>query len=160
MPRKHTNKGRSKGDGRFVRITHFMIETPAWRTLPVYERAAYLEIAQLYDGANNGYLTMGVRRLAERLNVSVNKASWCIQELIDRGFLEVAVSSGFSRKDRTATEFRLTQYSCDRTRKPPSKAFQIWVPPVPEKKTTVARDERTVARDETVICLQSHRVRP
>lgn len=159
MPRKHDSKGRSKGQGRVIVLTHHLLETPAWRTLPVYERAAYIEVAQLYNTANNGYLGMGVRRLAERLGVSVNKAHWCIQELIQRGFLEVAEPSGFSRKDRTATEFRLTQYACDRTNQLPSKAFQNWRPPPPEKKSTVARRERTVAPSDTVVCLQSHRVR-
>jgi DNA-binding transcriptional regulator YhcF (GntR family) len=137
-----------------------MLETPAWRTLPVYERAAYLEIAQLYTGDNNGHLAMGVRRLAERLNISVNKAHGCIQELVDRGFIEVTAASGFSRKDRAATEFRLTQFQCDRTHQAGSRAFQTWRPADLEKKTTVARDDRTVARDATVQPAQSHGVRP
>jgi predicted transcriptional regulator len=146
MPRKHNTKGRSKGSGRFVALPHFMLETEAWRTLPVYERAALVEIAQLYDGTNNGFLDMGVRRLAERLNVSVNKANWCIQELISRGFIEVAEASAFSRKDRSATAFRLTYRQCDRTHQAGSRAYQFWRP---EMKTTVAPRERTVARGET-----------
>ena len=129
MPRKHFSNGRSKSEGRFTRLMHHMLETAAWRTLPVYERAAYLEIAQLYSGTNNGRLAMGVRRLAERLNISVNKAHGCIQELINRGFIEVTEASGFSRKNRVATEFRLTQHKCDRTRQVGSRAFQNWCPP-------------------------------
>lgn len=154
MPRKHTNKGRSNGLGRVLLLTHHMVETPAWRTLPVYERAAYLEFAQLYNTANNGHLAMSVRRLAERLGISENKANWCIQELVRRGFLEITEGSGFNRKDRTATEFRLTQYACDRTKQPPSKAYQHWRPDDAEKKNTVARRERTDARGATVIPLR------
>lgn len=164
MPRKHNSKGRSKGDGRFVALPHFMLETPAWRSLPVYERAAFIEVAQLYDGANNGYLDMGVRRLAERLGISENKANWSLQELVRRGFLEVAEASAFNRKDRKATAFRLTFKPCDRTKQPPSRACLLWTPPAnenaPEKKTTVARGEPTVSRGATVIHLQSHGVRP
>lgn len=156
MPRKHNNKGRSTTEGRFTRIMHHMLETPAWRTLPVYERAAYLEIAQLYSGDNNGHLAMGVRRLADRLNVSVNKAHGCILELIDRGFIEVTQASAFSRKDRTSTEFRLTQYACDRTHQAGSRAFQNWKPDAAGKKTTVASGDRTVASGETVVPSQSH----
>lgn len=160
MPRRHTSKGRSRGTGRFIALPHFLLETPAWRSLPVYERAAYLEVAQLYDGANNGYLDMGVRRLAERMGVSVNKAHWCLQELVARGFLEVAEGSGFSRKDRTATSFRLTHKPCDRTRQAGSRAYLHWQPSEPEKKSTVAHGERTVSSGATVILLQSHMVRP
>lgn len=159
MPRKHSNKGRSE-NGHFVRLTHHMLETPAWRSLPPYERAAYVEIAQLYNGQNNGWLGMGVRRLASRLNVSVNKANACVRVLIDRGFIEVAQVSAFSRKDRTATEFRLTQYRCDRTHQIASRAFQSWKPDAPEKKTTVARGDHTVARGGTVALSQSHEVTP
>lgn len=156
MARKHNNKGRSKGDGGFIRLMHHMVETPAWRSLPVYERAAYVEIAQLYNGSNNGYLGMGVRRLADRLNVSPNKAAWCIQTLIERGFIEVTEQSGYSRKDRKQSEFRLTQYRCDRTHHIGSRAFQNWRETEPEKKSTVARGERTVARGGTVAPSQSH----
>lgn len=155
MPRKHNSRGRSKGTGRFVALPHFMLETAAWRSLSVYERAAYLEIAQLYDGGNNGFLSMGVRRLAERMNVSVNKANWCIQTLVERGFLEVTEASGFSRKNRTSTEFRLTLQPCDRTHQAPSRAYQNWRPAEPEMKTTVARGDRTVASGATVIPLRA-----
>ena len=130
-------KGRSKGDGRFARIMHFMMETPAWRTLPVYERALYLELAKIYDGSNNGRIGLGCRRAAELCNMSVNKANTCFQTLVERGFIEVAAASGFNRKDRQATEWRLTQYRCDRTGAIPSRAFQNWRPDQPK----VANDE-------------------
>lgn len=159
MARKHNSKGRSKGEGRFTRLMHHMLETPAWRSLPVYERAAYLEIAQLYTGDNNGYLGMGVRYMAERLNVSINKAHGCIQELVARGFIEVTQASAFSRKDRTATEFRLTQFHCDRTHHAGSRAFQNWRPDEPKMKSTVARGDRTVAPGRTVPPRQSQEER-
>lgn len=160
MARKHNSKGRSKAEGRFTRLMHHMLETPAWRTLPVYERAAYVEIAMLYTGDNNGFLAMGVRRLAERLGVSVNKANACIQELVDRGFIEVTQASAFSRKDRTATEFRLTQHGCDRTHQPGSRAFQTWCPFDGPRKSTVPSGDRTVAPRGTVTPPQSHGERP
>ncbi|HAV50471.1 MAG TPA: hypothetical protein DCX75_10165 [Brevundimonas sp.] len=158
MPRKHSSKGRSKSGGRFVALPHFLMEGPAWRSLPAYERAALIEVAMIYDGSNNGYLDMGVRRLAGRINVSPNKASGCLRELVNRGFLEVTQASAFSRKDRTATSFRLTHHRCDRTHQAGSRAYQNWSPEAPEKKTTVARGEFTVARGGTVAPLQSQEV--
>lgn len=130
---KKNRKGRSKGDGRYLRVTHFMMGTSAWQSMSAYGRAAYLEIAALYDGANNGYLAMGVRRMASAINVSEKTANKAIKELLARGFIEVTEESGFSRKDRRATEFRLTDHNCDRTQRIASKAFQKWrgdVPPV------------------------------
>lgn len=160
MPRKHSSKGRSKSGGRFVALPHFLMETPAWRSLPAYERAALIEVAMIYDGTNNGYLDMGVRRLAERLNVSPNKASGCLRELVRRGFLEVTEASAFSRKDRTATSFRITHHRCDRTHQPGSRAYQHWSPEAPRKKTTVASRAFTVAPRGTVALSQSHEVIP
>ena len=128
MTRKHNSKGRSKGDGRYLRITHFMMDTPAWRSLSPYERALYLEMAKIYNGSNNGYLGLGVRRAAELCNMSVNKATACCRVLVERGFIEIAQPSAFSRKDRTATEWRLTQYACDRTKCASTSAFQHWRP--------------------------------
>lgn len=155
MPRKHSSKGRSKSGGRFLALPHFLMETPAWRSLPAYERAALIEVAMIYDGSNNGYLDMGVRRLGERINVSINKANRCLRELVNRGFLEVTETSAFSRKDRTATSFRLTWHKCARTHQVPSRAYQNWSPEPLEKKTTVTRDDFTVTRDATVAPLQS-----
>lgn len=123
---KKNIKGRSKGEGRYLRVTHFMMGTRAWRSMSVYGRSAYLEIAALYDGANNGYLAMAVRRLADGLGVSEKTANKAIKELVGRGFVEVTEESGFSRKDRRATEYRLTDYVCNRSGQPGSKAFQHW----------------------------------
>lgn len=164
MPRRHNTKGRSRDGGRFVAVPHFWwSETPdgrpcvpAWATLPVYEKAAWLEVARLYNGSNNGFLDVAVRTLAKSLGISVNKASWCLQELVARGFLEVTEQSAFSRKDRTATSYRLTHRECDRTHQPGSRAFLNWRP---EIQTTVARGDRTVASGATVIPIQQRHSR-
>lgn len=125
---KNNRKGRSKGEGRYLRLTHFLMGTPAWRTLNPYGRAAYIEIAALYDGSNNGFLAMGERRLADAMNVTEKTAAKAVKQLEERGFIEIAQKSGFNRKDRRATEFRLTDVPCDRSNQPPSKAFQKWRP--------------------------------
>ena len=39
---------------RFVRLTHGMMETQAWRSLDGNARAIYFELARLYRGNNNG----------------------------------------------------------------------------------------------------------
>lgn len=124
-----TNKtGRSRGGGRFVQLHHFMMQTAAWRSLQPQDRAIYLEIAALYDGANNGRLALGVRAAADRANVNKDTAAKCFARLLDRGFIECAQAGRFSQNARQATEWRLTQFKCDRSGDLPSKAFMKWTP--------------------------------
>lgn len=155
MPRKHTNKGRSKTEGRFIALPHFLLETPAWRSLNVYGRAAYLEVAQLYKGDNNGFLDMAVRRLGERMGVGKNTANKALSDLVERGLIEPAEASGFSRKDRKSTSWRLTHVRCDRTHQPGSRAYLTWRPAPVERKSTVPPKDRTVPGGGTVIPLRS-----
>lgn len=150
MPSKHDKKGRTKGSGRFVMLPHFMLESAAWQALTVYERASYIEVAKLYDGANNGFLAMGARRLGELLGGSKNTGSKALRGLVDKGFIELAEKSGFSRKDRVAAAYRLTLCRCDRTQQPGSRAFQKWRPSDVQEKSTVPPDDLTVPRGGTV----------
>jgi len=125
---RHDNAGRSTREARFLKLTHFMMETPAWRTLPPFERAVYVELASLYDGGNNGWIGFGVRRASERCGMSINKATACLKTLVARGFIECTEESGFNRKDRTSREWRLTQFNCDRTNQKATSAFKLWTP--------------------------------
>lgn len=129
---RHDQRGRSKTGGRFLQLHHFLMESAAWRSLKPQDRAVYLEIAALYDGKNNGRLALGVREAAERCNINKDTAGVAFQRLQDRGFIECSVPGGFTRKVRHATEWRLTQYRCDRTATLPTKAFMKWRPQDPE----------------------------
>lgn len=159
MPRKHNSKGRSKTAGRFVALPIFMMETPAWRSLNPYGRAAYLEVAQLYNGANNGYLDMAVRRLASRLGVGKNVAHKALKSLFEHGFIEPAGGGEIGRLIRTATAWRLTHLRCDRTHQPGSRAYQTWAPTAPStpdrKQIVVPPGDRCVPAGGTVVSLRS-----
>lgn len=120
--------GRSKGVGRFVQLPLFMLESVAWRDLSSQEQAAYLAVAMVYNGANNGCLAVSVRQVAERARVNKDTATKCVARLQALGFIECASPGGFSRKVRHAAEWRLTLYKCDRTNALPSKAFMKWRP--------------------------------
>lgn len=128
MGRSHDNKGRSNKEARHLRITHFMMGTAAWRSLSPYDKAIYLELLAIYNGGNNGFIGLGVRAAAARAGISPNKANRCLWTLIERGFIESAQASAFSRKDRVATEWRLTHVKCDRTHQRASNAFAQWRP--------------------------------
>jgi len=121
--------GRSKyPDGGYLQLHRFMLNTPAWRDLSTQDRCVYIEIAAIYTGANNGFLGASARRLAELCGISKDTAARSVRNLIDHGFIECLQEAAFHVKTRLAPEFRLTQFRCDRTRTPASKAFLKWRP--------------------------------
>ena len=73
---KHDKRGRSKRSlSPFVGLEHYLLDSPAWRSLTPVERCAYIEVARLYNGTNNGRLAMSGRRLADRLSIHKSSGS-------------------------------------------------------------------------------------
>lgn len=129
---KVNRKGRSVGGPSFIQLHHFLMDTPAWRSLSPAERVLYLEIARLYNGSNNGWLALSTRDAAERCSINRGTAGKAFLALQERGFIECVTVGGFSRKTRHASEWRLTMWPCDVTRAAGSKAFNAWRPLAPE----------------------------
>jgi Helix-turn-helix domain len=123
MPKTHNKTGRSKHEGRFVALPHSMMETKAFKGLSATAQAAWMHIAKVYNGSNNGRLAISTRRLADVLNVGRNTAARAILELVNAGFIEQTAAASFSGK-RKAAEYRLTHKKCDRTNQNPSMAYQ------------------------------------
>ncbi len=124
---RHDHTGRSKGE-RHVRLTYFLMGTPAWLSLTPAGRAVYLEVARLYNGSNNGLLGLSVRDAAKRCRINKDTAARALRILEARGFIECVVPGGFSRKTPHAAEWRLTEWRCDASHALPSKAYQHWRP--------------------------------
>ena len=119
----HEKRRRRLKGPPFVQMFNYVIDSPAYAALSVTARAALIEVARLYDGANNGRLAMAARTLADRLDVSKSTAARAMIELEDAGFVETAKIGSFRRRDRRASEYRLTFHRCDASYSPPSKAF-------------------------------------
>lgn len=131
MIRKHDKKGRSKGQIRdFVALERYLLKSPAWRSLDAVARAAYVEIAQAYNGSNNGRIVMSARMLAEGINVSKDTAARKIHILIECGFIERVKQASFTMKVRHAAEYRLTAFSCDVSGAHASKSFMRGQPKI------------------------------
>jgi DNA-binding transcriptional regulator YhcF (GntR family) len=133
-----TSSGRTKRrKGRhgppFIQLFHWMIDLPVWHSLSPRAVVAYLELARRYNGSNNGWLHLSVRELARAWNWSRASAGRAIEELVEKGFVEITRASGFNVKDRKgqAAEYRLTVFFCDRTREAASKTFTKWKPERP-----------------------------
>jgi hypothetical protein len=123
--------GRSKHEGGYVKLPHYISDCFAWSQLSANARCSWLEFVRLYGGSNNGRLAMPVRKLADRLHTSKGTAANVIQELLTYGFIDLVKASTFAQK-RLAAEYRLTHLPCNVTGEMPSKNFMRTVTRVGE----------------------------
>ncbi|MFN0191848.1 MAG: hypothetical protein ACKVP5_07700 [Aestuariivirga sp.] len=129
MAKKHNQTGRSSRSlSPFIALERYIKASPAWQSLSLAARCAYLELLDLYTGSNNGKLAVSAKMLADRLPIGRATANRAIAELQVKGFIEPVRLGSFSVKygDRRATEWRLTRYRCDATGAAPSKTFMRW----------------------------------
>jgi hypothetical protein len=71
----------------------YMLDSYAWHVLSPHARLAYLEVARLYNGSNNGRLAMSARRLASLLPCNKDTAARALRELEDVGSLTPSKSA-------------------------------------------------------------------
>jgi hypothetical protein len=148
-PRKGRN-GRADKDARHVRLYHWVLGSEAWQSLNPNARAAYIELASKYagGGSNNGRIGCSVRQIANALHVGKATAQKALADLQERGFIVAMQKGAFSWKTGTATEWRLTEFTCDVTNQLASKDFMRWQPkkqkpvPISELNGTCSRTAR------------------
>ena len=127
--------GRNK-TGRFVKLEHHLLNSPAYRSLCCYARSLLVELYALYNGSNNGTLYMSVRQAQQRLgDVGRKAAEKAFNELQDRGFITVVQKGSFTCKVQLATTWRLTEHDCEGRHA--TKDFMRWTPPAAAGKNTV-----------------------
>lgn len=126
MTRYHNRTGRSRQKGQFVMLPHYLIDCAAWRSLSFPAISAFIQLARLYNGSNNGRLALAASTLAERLGCSKSTAARALNELEEKGFIGVQRMGTFRRRDRLATEYYLTHFRNDVNFEPPSRAFSHW----------------------------------
>ncbi|WP_247872611.1 MarR family transcriptional regulator [Brucella sp. 2280] len=135
------NKYKRKGKSKFIMIEGYVKRSPAWKALTPIERSAYLEVKWRFDGMNNGRIGLGCRELADELGMSRNTADRALDRLAEIGFIAKAKPSAFNVKNRSVTEWRLTEYRCDVTGELPTKDFMRWEPK--EKTQSHPRDTQS-----------------
>jgi hypothetical protein len=129
--RRVNQKGRTVGLDRFLQLQHFLLKSEAWKSLSPVERALFIEVAQRWNGFNNGRLGLGIREAGQAIHVKHTTASSAFRVLQERGFLVLTRDSSFDQK-RLAREWRVTAFPMGDYRKPtalPTKQFMRWVPP-------------------------------
>lgn len=154
--RKLKRNGRSGGESRHVRLYHWLLTSPAWKSLGAVSRALYVELSGLYAGTNNGDLFLSVRDAGKRLNIDKNTAGRAFKELEDRGFIRPRQKGSFDWKARHATSWVLTEHPVGDALA--TKEFMKWRPEnkfsVPVEVLTVPRKGQmeAVARQNGRIC--------
>lgn len=136
----------SEAKERHIRLAYWLMDTAAWRDLDPVGRCAYVELMKLYNGSNNGRIALGVRTLADALNVAPTTAARALRSLEAHGFIVTVTRGAFSRKLRHATEYRLTAHGCNVTNGLPTKDFSRW------QKNTVPVVTPTDTRGDTERC--------
>ncbi|WP_137154846.1 winged helix-turn-helix domain-containing protein [Rhizobium sp. FKL33] len=135
-----SNRLKRKGRAKFLMIDGYIFTSQAFRSLSTVERSAYLEFKWRYDGFNNGRIALSCRELAEALNISKATASRAIEALCEKGFVDPVKKATFNLKYRAATEWRLTEFTCDVTGELPTTQFMRW-----REKNTVSLRGHTVS---------------
>lgn len=128
--RRVDETGRSIGPPRFLKLENWILKTPAWRSLPPASRALYVEIAQRYNGSNNGEISMSVREAAELIHVAKDTATKSFHELEAKGFIRRNVCGSFNWKLKHATTWILTEHPF--RHEVANKDFARWSPEKPE----------------------------
>ena len=107
----------------FVQLFNYVVDSPAFIGLSTTAQAALVHGCRKYDGTNNGQIAISARWLGERLGMSSPTASRALLELEDAGFIAVTRIGSFTRKNRLASEYRLTFHKCDATGGVATKEF-------------------------------------
>lgn len=67
VPERKRAKATGKGKGHsFLRLPHYLLQSPEWANLGVYAKALLLDLASQYRGQNNGDLCMAMSVLRPR----------------------------------------------------------------------------------------------
>ena len=119
------SKFKRKGKGKFIMIEAYVKRSAGWKALTPIERSAYIEVKWRYDGLNNGRIGLGCRELADELNMGRDTAVRALNGLQEKGFIAKVKASAFNVKNRTATEWRLTEHKCDVTGEFATKDFKV-----------------------------------
>jgi hypothetical protein len=123
-------RGRSKKPERYLQLSHFMLTSAAWKSLDPVARALFVELAQRYNGFNNGHIGLGLREAARALKVKPHTVGKAFAALQDRGFVAMTQDSGFDHK-RLAREWRITIFptgDCRAPTAPPTHDYVHWLP--------------------------------
>jgi hypothetical protein len=96
----------------FVRLSHALLQSPAWQSLRALSRAVYVDIASRYNGHNNGRISYSVRDGMKEFNVSHHTIRRALKEIQTAGLL-ICTKHGYGNpvtKQSVPSEWHLPEY--------------------------------------------------
>jgi hypothetical protein len=145
MPSRSRSR-RGPPSGKFVMLSHWLLDSKSWRTMSPGPRALYVEIRRRFNGSNNGRITLSHREAAVKLSVHRNTVGAWFRELESRGFITATRGHflGPSGVGET-THWALDEEAMDGL--PPVKKFASWTPEQDQKPRTKNRTPRHKKQD-------------
>ena len=104
------NKNGRNAFGRFIQLSHWLMDTSAWKSLSPTARSLYLEIKKRYNGYNNGDIAFSEREAASAVGVTQKTIAKAFSALQDRGFISVVQKGSFSQKTTLGSYGRSTRW--------------------------------------------------
>jgi len=132
--------GRTKlpASERYVKLPHYLLQSPAYRSLTPNARSLYVELKLLYNGSNNGDIFMSWRTAAAAVGVRTPAtAAKALKELAAKGFIQCRVQGSFDNKINLATQWILTEH--ENRGRPATKEFMRWRPDTPKEKSRMEK---------------------
>lgn len=153
-PRRPNATGRNDKTSRFTMLPHRVLESAAYGSLDLVERALLQELVMLYNGSNNGSLYLSVRDAADRLGRTDLKAMVrAFSTLRECGLIELAKDSHFAVKAADSSRARCWRIAwhawpeCpNRARRTPCWDFEHYEPPRGKVAKRAERRLRALAR--------------
>ncbi|PAL24529.1 hypothetical protein [Sphingopyxis sp. GW247-27LB] len=149
--KRHHRSGYQKVDarGRFVSIPLDLLQSPAFLSLSMRARSAFLVLAERFNGFNNGRIGLSIDNLGAALgNQNHGANSRAMGELMERGFVECMANA--SHVKCKAREYRLTFISTgDAPGQQATNEWRDWTPPAPPKSGNMEKigPEATATRE-------------
>jgi hypothetical protein len=107
-------------------LRYWLLNSAAWKSLPVGAQALYVDIAKRYNGGNNGRILYSIRD-GVALRIGKSTVARLLDILQDRGFMVCTRKGYFSLKTtKDASEWRLTEYASDHPPAHATKEFMRW----------------------------------
>lgn len=111
--------------GKFFALPYHLSTSPSFRSLNGAALKVYIELANRYNGANNGKLHLSYGEAARLLHMSKSTVSRAFQELAEKGFIRCTEAGNWY--ERRAATWALTHLTDNRPNGPlPTNEWRKW----------------------------------
>ena len=107
-----------RGKAGRTHLPRWLFEAPIWNVAPLETKLCFVEIAALYDGANNGFLKFGISDAQRKLRTTRKRAAQALVDLNDLGLAEDRIDTSRRRL------WSLVHLHCDATGRPATKPWE------------------------------------